>query len=110
MNGKINANLSNGDGLSPSPWNMPCALCTDPPASDKWVCVEGLFDVTGQKTDAWIDGTQVVKAESPSDWHAGSTYPAALQRIGFGWEAYGGIPNTVYYDDIAVGSERIGCN
>jgi hypothetical protein len=108
--GKIAANLSHGDGLSPSPWSMPCALCANPPASDKWVCVEGLFDVTNQKVAAWLDDVQVVKADAAGDWHAASTYPAALKRVGFGWEAYGSVPNTVYYDDVAIGTERIGCN
>jgi len=108
--GKIAANLSHGDGLSPNPYSMPCALCADPPASAKWVCVEGLFDVTNSKVAAWIDGVQVVKAENPSDWHAASTYPAALKRVGFGWESYGGVANTVYYDDIALSTERINCN
>jgi len=108
--GKIAANLSHGDGLSPSPWSMPCALCADPPASDKWVCVEGLFDVTNQKVAAWLDDVQVVKADAAGDWHAASTYPAALKRVGFGWEAYGSVANTVYYDDVAIGAERVGCN
>jgi hypothetical protein len=108
--GKIAANLSHGDGLSPSPWAMPCTPCADPPESAKWVCVEGLFDVSGQKVAAWLDGVQVVKADSQADWHAASTYPAALKRVGFGWEAYGSVANTVYYDDVAIGTERIGCN
>lgn len=108
--GKIAANLSQGDGLSPSPWSMPCALCADPPASGNWVCLEGLFDVANNKVAAWLDGVQVVKAESPTDWHTASTYPAALERLGFGWEAYGSVANTVYYDDIAVSGERINCN
>lgn len=110
QNGKIAANLSSGDGLSPNPYNTPCTPCTEPPKSNEWVCVEGLFDVTNKKVSAWLDDTQVVKAEMPSDWHAASMYPAALKRIGFGWEAYGGVPNTVYYDDIAISTERIHCN
>jgi hypothetical protein len=108
--GKLAANLSKGDGLSPDPYKMPCALCSDPPASNTWVCVEGMFDVTNQKLAAWVDGKQVVKADTTADWHAASTYPAALKRIGFGWEAYGSVANTVYYDDIAVSAERIDCN
>jgi hypothetical protein len=110
MAGKLAANLSQGDGLSPNPFTMPCALCSNPPASGNWVCLEGLFDVTNKKIAAWLDGVQVVKADSAADWHAASTYPMALERVGFGWEAYGSVANTVYYDDIALGSERIGCN
>jgi hypothetical protein len=108
--GKIAANLSKGDGLSPNPYSMPCTPCADPPVSDKWVCLEGLFDGKNNKTAAWLDGVQVVKADSPTDWHSASTYPAALERIGFGWEAYGAVANTVYYDDIAVSTERINCD
>jgi polysaccharide lyase-like protein len=108
--GKIAANLSKGDGLSPDPYKQPCTPCSDPPASDKWVCVEGLIDPTNQKLAAWIDGTQVVKADTTADWHAASMYPAALKRIGFGWESYGSVANTVYYDDVAVSTERINCN
>jgi hypothetical protein len=52
-----------------------------------------------------------VDVDDPTDWHSGSgTLPTTLSRLGFGWESYGGIGNTVYYDDVAIGHEqRIGC-
>jgi hypothetical protein len=110
MHSVLAANLSQGDGLSPNPWSVPCPLCTAPPAADTWVCIEGVFDVANQKVQAWLDGKEIVNAAMASDWHSNSTYPQALERIGFGWEAYGSVPNTVYYDDVAVGYERIGCD
>lgn len=109
--GMLHANLSQGDGLSPSPWAMPCALCTPPPPSNTWACLEGMFDIANEKVQAWLDGQEIVNAAMPSDWHVmSSTYPESLERIGFGWETYGGGANTVYYDDIAIGAERIHCD
>lgn len=108
--GMLHANLSHGDGLSPSPWSMPCTLCTPPPPNDEWVCIRGYFDVANERVQAWMGETEFVNATMASDWHAmASTYPESLERIGFGWEAYGSVANTVYYDDIAIGYAPIDC-
>ncbi len=45
-----------------------------------------------------------------NDWHSGTgTLPSNPTKIGFGWALYGGVQNTVYYDDLAIGYEPIPC-
>jgi hypothetical protein len=32
-----------------------------------------------------------------------------LRKIGFGWESYGGEPMLLWFDDIAISAQRLGC-
>jgi hypothetical protein len=108
--GFYHANLSaDGDGLSPNPF-VECALCTAPTAN-QWVCVEGRFDFMTNTVQAWVDGSPAVDAAESSDWHSGNgMLPQDATRIAFGWESYGGgVGNTIFYDDVAIGYERLGC-
>jgi hypothetical protein len=45
-----------------------------------------------------VDGQWYNKAWRPS-----------LTSLGLGWESYSGGTDTLWYDDVAVGSSRIGC-
>lgn len=106
--GFYHANLSVGDGLSPNPF-VECPLCVAPVAN-QWICIEGMFDSASSRVQLWVDGTLAVDVEDENDWHSGpATLPTTLSRLDFGWESYGAIGNTVYYDDVAIGYERIGC-
>lgn len=108
--GYYHANLSQGDGLTPNPFVQPCPLCVAPKANE-WVCIEGMFAPAANKVQAWVNGMLAVDADAGSDWHSGSgTLPTMLDQIGFGWESYGAIGNTIYFDDVALDDERIGCD
>jgi hypothetical protein len=106
-----NANLANdGDGVTPNPWAFPeCEMCLAPVANE-WACVRGKMDFANNALQLYVGETLAVDADSAEDWHAGmGTLPQDVVQLGFGWAIYGGTANTVYYDDIAIGYEPIGC-
>lgn len=108
------ANLAgDGDGLSPDPFAYPdCPLCLAPVANE-WACLRGMFDFPGNLAQLYVNDVLAVDAQQDSirnDWHSGTgTLPANPTEIAFGWAIYGGVQNTVYYDDIALGYEPIPC-
>lgn len=108
--GFYHANLSQGDGLSPNPFVQPCPLCVAPQAN-QWICIEGLIAPAENRVQAWVDSKQAVDADAASDWHSGSgQIPVMLERLGFGWESYGAIGNTIYFDDLVLDDQRVGCD
>ncbi|TVY73444.1 hypothetical protein LSUE1_G005988 [Lachnellula suecica] len=43
-----------------------------------------------------------------AQWQRSSVIPK-VTAVYFGWESYGGAVNTLWYDDVAIGSTRVGC-
>jgi len=68
-----------------------------------WTCVESYFDPPATTVDFWVEGTNVPDLHR-TDWQQ-ETYDA----LRFGYEKYAGPNTEIWYDDLAVGSERIGC-
>lgn len=69
-----------------------------------WVCLELLIDAAHPEIDFWVDGTEVPDLHH-TDW--------ALDRydtVRFGFEKYAGPGIDSWYDDIAIGTVRIGCD
>jgi hypothetical protein len=88
------------------------------PQANTWTCVEFHTSQTGT-LETWVDGNAVpgltyipgttTKMSSVNDqWTAPS--PFKPTSIGFGWTVFSGENLTVWFDDIAVGPTRIGCN
>jgi hypothetical protein len=108
------ANLAaDGDGLSPDPFQYPsCTRCVAP-VPNQWACLRGMFDFPGNRARLYVNEQLAVDAEQDSvknDWHAGTgTLPQNPTEIAFGWALYGGVQNTVYYDDLALGYEPMPC-
>lgn len=81
---------------------------------DTWTCVE--WQVSGGNLSTWVDG-EVVEGlvadgeptmDIDSQWLRQAWSPA-LTDLRLGWESYGSDPDTLWYDDVAFGTERIGC-
>lgn len=109
--GYYHANLSDdGDGLSPDPFEYPsCGTCVAPVANE-WHCLAGGFDPAANTATLAVNGVTAVDASSADDWHSGSgVLPQDLVRLSFGWEIYGGIANTIYFDDIAISDQPLSC-
>jgi len=68
-----------------------------------WVCLEALIDHARPEIDVWVDGVEVPDLHH-TDWPL-DTYDA----VRFGFEKYAGPGIDIWYDDIAIGTERIGC-
>jgi hypothetical protein len=83
-----------------------------------WTCIEFRVDQSSGSIQTWVDGVapaglQADGTATPDvdqSWiNQYPTWRPALSDLKIGWEAYGGATNTVWIDDVAVGTERIGC-
>jgi len=72
-------------------------------APSTWVCLEVLIDRARPEIDVWVDGTEVPDLHH-TDWPLDN-----YDIIRFGFEKYAGPGLDLWYDDIAIGTERIGC-
>jgi hypothetical protein len=85
------------------------------PETGKWLCIELLVD--GNKLETWLDGMPVqgltVEGESTPDidaqWQRKADWHPSLSDIRFGWESYGSDENTLWYDDVLLGTTRSSC-
>ena len=73
------------------------------PAS-AWVCLEVLIDHARPEIDVWVGGVEVPDLHH-TDWPVDN-----YDTLRFGFEKYAGPGLDVWYDDIAVGTARIGCD
>ncbi len=85
---------------------------------NQWSCLEIKVDGTNGYLQTWLNGTSIsgltVDGVSTADIDAAwiSSKPVwrpSLSDIKFGWESYSSGDNTLWFDDIAFGSSRIGC-
>jgi len=73
-------------------------------APSTWVCLELLLDAGRPELDLWVDGAEVADLHH-TDWALDS-----YDTLRFGFEKYAGPGIDIWYDDIAIGTARIGCN
>jgi hypothetical protein len=83
----------------------------------RWTCLELRIDQAANTIDTWLDGAAVtgltVDASSTPDvdaqWHRKTDWHPSLQDFRLGWESYGGTTQTLWFDDVALSTQRIGC-
>ncbi|WP_434415500.1 cellulose-binding protein [Nannocystis pusilla] len=88
------------------------------PTPGAWTCVEFLLDSAAPGLTTWIDGTEVpglvIDGEPTPDvdqqWLGKPDWQPSLVDFKLGWESYGGQTMTLYFDDVALAGERIGCD
>ena len=68
-----------------------------------WVCVEGFFDPPNSTVDIWVNEQEV------PDLHRTDWKQDALGSFHFGFEKYAGPDADIWYDDIVIGTQPIGC-
>ncbi|MGA2232850.1 MAG: hypothetical protein ABSH22_18275 [Tepidisphaeraceae bacterium] len=75
----------------------------------KWFCLEWEFNDNPDSITIWIDGDKVTDTKVVYKGTADHLVKDFVD-FGFGFRSWGRVPNgfDVYYDDIAIGSERIG--
>jgi hypothetical protein len=117
QSGIIKWNRSKDDATLPtlSPQGIAMSL---PLPANTWTCVEFKFDQTDGTIQTWVNGVApaglqqdgVATADVDQTWLAQiNNWRPNLNLMRLGWEAYGGQTNTVWIDDVALGSTRIGC-
>jgi hypothetical protein len=77
-----------------------------------WACFEMSFDPGSTTLDVWVNGTEV------PDMHPTNIMLDTYDALRFGFEKYAGFSDDpdagaasldLWYDDIAIGTQRIGC-
>lgn len=68
-----------------------------------WSCVEVFFDPPNSTIDVWVEGKEV------PDLHVTDWQQDPIGAFRFGFEKYAGPDADFWYDDIAVGTQPIGC-
>jgi len=69
-----------------------------------WGCVEAFFDPAHSTVDFWLDGKEL------ADLHRTDWQQDPIGAFRFGFEKYAGPDGDFWYDDIAVGTQKIGCD
>jgi hypothetical protein len=69
----------------------------------EFTCLELLFDSAAQEINTWVEGVEVPDLHR-TDWPVD-----AYDALRFGFEQYAGPVSDIWYDDIAIGTEPIGC-
>jgi len=74
-----------------------------------WHCLEVLFDGQNDELRVWFEDSEVPELHV-TDWKqdAGAWSPT-YEAVRFGYEKYSAPSMQVWYDDIAIGTARIGC-
>ncbi|WP_437776875.1 hypothetical protein [Sorangium sp. So ce1097] len=72
-------------------------------AANTWYCLEFHYNGPGREVRVFVDGTEV-DAMHVTDWG-----PYEYKLFKFGFEKYHGGNKTMWYDDIALATSRVGC-
>lgn len=77
----------------------------------EWHCAEYRIDASNQSYALYVDGAEELSFEDGAGEFDGSDIPESFSELRIGWINYQEAPPgfTVWIDDIAFGSERIGC-
>lgn len=88
-------------------------------AADTWYCVETFWDSTVGEFRLWIDDEEVtVLHAAPGLWcpigqpgcNDPDPWPMAFTLVKFGTQVYNGGAGSIWYDDVAYATQRIGCD
>jgi hypothetical protein len=72
-------------------------------AADTWHCLEGFFEGPSGDVQIFADGALLIDAPGYR--------PLTYQTFRFGYLQFpGGNPRSVWFDDVVVGSDRVGCD
>jgi hypothetical protein len=116
QNGALMWNRQSDDATLPD--QSPAGVAQSVPLPvNTWTCVE--FSVSGAdgQIHTWVNGAAVpgltedgVPTPNIDDQWLGRTWRPALTDLKLGWESYGGGgPDGLWFDDVALGTSRIGC-
>ena len=88
-----------------------------PIPANTWTCVEWKLESKSGMDEmrGWVNDEAVFTATSASDWqnNSGENFAAeTLKYIHLGWRPFGSIsqPESIWFDDVVIASERVGCN
>ncbi|HEY4106586.1 MAG TPA: hypothetical protein VGM44_21950 [Polyangiaceae bacterium] len=93
------------------------ASSTTFPMANTWTCVEFHVSANTNAIETWIDGNAIAgltfipgttaMSNINSQWTPAAIAPTSF---GLGWVVFGGPMISLWFDDAALGKNRIGCN
>nr|BFE71180.1 hypothetical protein GCM10020092_044810 [Actinoplanes digitatis] len=115
QNGALQWNRASDDATLPEQSPAGVALSAPLPVG-AWNCVEFKVDGRDGTMQTWLNGTSVpglledgVPTHDIDGQWLNRTWRPALTDLRLGWESYGEGADTLWYDDLAVGTTRAGC-
>jgi hypothetical protein len=94
-------------GLLSGPWGVPAQGVQLAPA--EWHCIEAFFNGAQHELSVWFDGNEVSMLHT-TDWKANlSKWSPQYAKAWFGFETYHGEQAELWYDDVIIATQRIGC-
>ncbi|MFF7445999.1 MULTISPECIES: cellulose binding domain-containing protein [unclassified Streptomyces] len=115
QNGALQWNRETDDATLPEQSPAGVALSTPLPTG-RWLCLRYQIDTTAQSMRTWVDDREVAgllvdgvaTQDVDGQWLARRTPPRPT-GLRLGWESYGAGADTLWFDDVALGSSPIGC-
>jgi len=80
-----------------------------------WNCIEVAFlgDSANHEVQAWNDGVEVHRVNDPAQWNNKGLGANFLDNnfveFMIGWHSFSNYDNEIWFDDIIVATERVGC-
>ncbi|MDG4831514.1 cellulose-binding domain-containing protein [Solwaraspora sp. WMMD1047] len=116
QNGALQWNRASDDATLPEQSPNGVALSMPLP-TNRWTCVEFLVDGAQGRLQTWVDGTAVTGLAADGtpthdidgQWLNRANWRPSLTDLRLGWESYGEGADTLWFDDVAMGTARIGC-
>ncbi|MGW5092419.1 cellulose-binding domain-containing protein [Streptomyces coelicoflavus] len=115
QNGALQWNRESDDATLPAQSPAGVAL-SSPLPTDGWQCLRFAVDTSAGHLDTWLGDERipglhadgVPTQDVDQQWLARGTAPRPT-ALRLGWESYATGDDTVWFDDVAVGSAPIGC-
>lgn len=109
-------NRKSDDATLPELSPLGISMSTPIPALT-WTCVEFAIDGSARTLKTWVDGTAIAGMEIDATstpevdrrWLQRGPFQPALVDFKLGWEQYAATANTLWFDDVALHTSRIGC-
>jgi hypothetical protein len=116
QNGALQWNRSSDDATLPEQSPAGVAL-SRPLPTGAWNCVEFMVNGTDGTMQTWLNGADVTGLHEDGvatqdvdrQWLARAGWRPSLTDFRLGWESYGDGADTLWFDDVALSTARIGC-
>ncbi|AKN70680.1 cellulose-binding protein [Streptomyces sp. PBH53] len=115
QNGALQWNRESDDATLPAQSPAGVAL-SRPLPTGSWQCLRFAVDTSAPGLDTWLGAEQVpglhadgIPTQDVDQQWLARTTPPRPTALRLGWESYGTGDDTLWFDDVAVGSAPIGC-
>lgn len=115
QNGALQWNRESDDATLPAQSPVGVGL-SRPLPTDSWQCVRFAVDTTAPQLDTWLNEEQVpglhadgVPTQDVDQQWLSRTTPPRPTALRLGWESYGTGDDTLWFDDVVVGSSPVAC-